>query len=66
MKELKRYEFVYTDKDTMIDNQIFIHTTSEPEAWDRFWNLFSCDRVSNIEVEEHSLEEICSGVKGWR
>ena len=64
---MKRYEFVFCDRATNLDRfDCIISAESEKEAWDMFYTQYSLDDVTNIEVEEFTLQEVAPGVHGWR
>ena len=67
MKELRRYEFTFTDRATNLDRfDCTIEAEGYADAYDKFWEKYSDEDIENVEVEEFTLQEVSPGVHGWR
>lgn len=57
-----RYHFVYTDVASGQDKQFWVHADGYARAYDMFWEKFDGEDITNIEVEESSLQEEIPGI----
>ena len=65
IKNIKNYQFVYTDVASGQDKEFWVMADGYPRAHDKFWSKLNEKDITNVEVEVHSLKEVYNGVYGW-